>query len=78
MEAYAGPDADARLAVLAEVAAEVGVTPNQLVLAWLMHTSPRTVPLVGPRTPGQFEAALPALDVKLDDGQLRRLDAARA
>ena len=78
MEAYAGPDADARLAVLAEVAAEAGVTPNQLVLAWLLHSSPRTVPLVGPRTPEQFEAALAALDVKLDEDQLRRLDAAGA
>jgi aryl-alcohol dehydrogenase-like predicted oxidoreductase len=61
------------------VAAEAGVTPNQLVLAWLMHqSSPRTVPLVGPRTPEQFEAALPALDVKLGEDQLRRLDAAGA
>jgi aryl-alcohol dehydrogenase-like predicted oxidoreductase len=78
MEAYAGPDSDARLAVLAEVAAEVGVTPNQLVLAWLMRQRPATVPLVGPRTPEQFEAALPALDVKLDDDQLRRLTEAGA
>lgn len=74
---YAGPDTDARLAALAEVAAEAGVTPNQLVLAWLMRQpSPRTVPLIGPRTPEQFEAALPALDLKLDEDQLRRLDAA--
>ena len=79
MEAYAGPDAEARLAVLAEVAAEAGVTPNQLVLAWLLQQpSPRIVPLIGPRTPEQFEAALPALDVKLDEDQLRRLDEAGA
>ncbi|WP_433718317.1 aldo/keto reductase [Actinoplanes sp. CA-051413] len=77
MEAYAGPDTDARLALLTEVAAEVGVTPNQLVLAWLMQQpSPQTIPLVGPRTPEQFEAALPALDVKLGEDQLHRLDAA--
>jgi aryl-alcohol dehydrogenase-like predicted oxidoreductase len=79
MESYAGPDADARLAVLAEVAAEAGVTPNQLVLAWLLHqTSPGVVPLVGPRTPEQFEAALPSLDVKLTDDQLHRLATAGA
>ena len=77
MASYQGPDADARLAVLSEVAAEVGVTPNQLVLAWLLHqTDPRVVPLIGPRTPEQFEAALPALDVKLTADQLDRLDAA--
>jgi aryl-alcohol dehydrogenase-like predicted oxidoreductase len=79
MESYQGPDAQARLAVLAEVAAEVGVTPNQLVLAWLMHqTAPTIVPLIGPRTLAQYEAALPALSVKLSDDQLARLDAAGA
>ncbi|MEV5328773.1 aldo/keto reductase [Nonomuraea sp. NPDC052634] len=76
---YEGPDAEARIAVLTEVANEVGVTPNALVLAWLMHqTSPEIVPLIGPRTLQQYEAALPALDVKLTDEQLHRLDAAGA
>lgn len=74
MGPYAGPDADARLAVLGEVAEETGVTPNQLVVAWLLHqSSPRVVPLIGPRTPEQFEASLPALDVKLTEEQLTRL-----
>ena len=36
------------------------------------------VPLIGPRTPQQFEDALPALDVKLNDDQLGRLDQAGA
>ncbi|GAA0579908.1 aldo/keto reductase [Paractinoplanes ferrugineus] len=79
MESYAGPDADARIAAVREVAAEAGVTPNQLVLAWLMHRSePRVLPLIGPRTTQQFEDALPALDVKLSDEQLDRLDRAGA
>jgi aryl-alcohol dehydrogenase-like predicted oxidoreductase len=79
MGQYAGPDAEARVAVLAEVAAETGVTPNQLVLAWLLHQhSPRVLPLIGPRTPAQLEDALPALDVKLTPEQLARLDAAGA
>ena len=79
MDSYSGPDADARLAAVAEVAAEAGVTPNQLVLAWLLHqTSPRVVPLIGPRTPEQFENALPALDVKLTEDQLDHLEKAGA
>jgi aryl-alcohol dehydrogenase-like predicted oxidoreductase len=79
MENYSGPDADARLAVAAEVAAEAGVTPNALVLAWLMQQeSPRIIPLIGPRTPEQFEQVLPALDVKLTADQLDRLDRAGA
>jgi aryl-alcohol dehydrogenase-like predicted oxidoreductase len=77
MQAYEGPDADARIAVLTEVAAEAGVTPNQLVVAWLLHQiDPLVIPLVGPRTPEQFEASLPSLDVKLTADQLDRLDAA--
>ena len=79
MEGYAGPDADARLAAVEAVAAEVGVAPNAVVLAWLMQqNSPRVIPLIGPRTPEQFEALLPALDVKLSDQQLTRLETAGA
>jgi aryl-alcohol dehydrogenase-like predicted oxidoreductase len=79
MQTYRGPDTDARFAALDEVAAEVGATPNQVVLAWLMRqTSPPMVTLIGPRTPQQYESALPALDVKLTDEQAARLDAAGA
>jgi aryl-alcohol dehydrogenase-like predicted oxidoreductase len=77
MAGYQGPDTDARLAAITEVAAEVGVQPNQLVLAWLMHqTAPPVLPLIGPRTPAQFEDALPALEVKLTGEQLTGLDTA--
>lgn len=79
MTAYDGPDAEARLKVLTELAGELDVTPNQLVIAWLLRqTDPAMVTLLGPRTVGQFEAALPALDVKLDESQLARLDTAGA
>jgi aryl-alcohol dehydrogenase-like predicted oxidoreductase len=77
MASYAGPDADARFAALESVAAEVGATPNQTVLAWLLHqTEPVMVPLIGPRTYEQYENLLPALSVKLSGDQLARLDAA--
>ncbi len=79
MASYAGPDADARLAAVTEVAADAGVTPNQLVLAWLLHQdAPPVIPLIGPRTPDQFANLLPALDVKLSAEQLDRLDTAGA
>lgn len=79
MDSYRGPDAEARLAAVAKVVAETGATPNQVVLAWLMHQSaPRVVPLIGPRTRQQFEDALPALDLKLNAEQLTFLDEAGA
>jgi aryl-alcohol dehydrogenase-like predicted oxidoreductase len=77
MPDYLGPDSDARLATLTEVAAELGVKPNQLVLAWLLHqNAPTVLPLIGPRTPEQLDAALGALDIKLSDEHLTRLDEA--
>ncbi|GLY07925.1 MULTISPECIES: aldo/keto reductase [Actinoplanes] len=77
MEAYAGPDSDARLDAVTTLAAELGVTPNQLVLAWLFHqTEPPVLPLIGPRTYEQFTDLLPALDLELDAGHLGRLDRA--
>jgi aryl-alcohol dehydrogenase-like predicted oxidoreductase len=79
MADYAGPDSDARLSALTGLARELAVRPNQLVLAWLLHQDdPAPVALVGPRTPGQLDAALSALDVELTAEQVARLDAAGA
>jgi len=75
MADYGGPDTQGRLSVLAEVAREVGATPNQVVLAWLLHQrTPAIVPLVGPRTLDQLETALGAVPVTLTDEQVARLD----
>jgi Predicted oxidoreductases (related to aryl-alcohol dehydrogenases) len=77
MSEYASPAAQARLAVLDAVAAEVGATPNQVVTAWLLRSSsPSVVPLIGPRTLDQFDNSMAALDVTLTDEQVARLDAA--
>jgi len=72
-QAYAGPDSEARLAVVAEVAADLGVTGNQVALAWLLRQTPAVVPIVGTRTWEQFEAFLAALDVELGDDHLAAL-----
>ncbi|WP_433167025.1 aldo/keto reductase [Kribbella sp. CA-247076] len=79
MRFYDGPDADARLAELTKIAAELDVTPNQLVISWLLHrTDPELVTLIGPRTPDQLETALAAADIKLTENHLNRLDQAGA
>ena len=79
MASYAGPDTDARLAAVTETAARLGVTPNQLVLAWLLHRDqPPVLPLIGPRTPEQFENLAPAFGLKLGADVLARLDEAGA
>jgi aryl-alcohol dehydrogenase-like predicted oxidoreductase len=79
MHAYRGADSDARLAAVAKLAAELGVTGNQLVLSWLLHQqAPRRVALVGPRTVSQHDSAIAALDVTLDRAVVDALDAAGA
>ncbi|MFG3342112.1 aldo/keto reductase [Glycomyces sp. NPDC048151] len=75
-EHYAHPGTDARLAALDEVAAATGATRNQVVLAWLAAHDAPVVPLVGVSSVAQLEEAVAGFDVKLDPGQLERLDAA--
>jgi aryl-alcohol dehydrogenase-like predicted oxidoreductase len=66
----------ARLAVLREVAAELGATPNQVVLAWLMQGRPATIPIVGASGVAQLDELLGAVDLRLPEELRARLDAA--
>ncbi|TDP93874.1 aldo/keto reductase [Labedaea rhizosphaerae] len=73
--AYDHPGTPARLAVLRHVAAELGSTPNQVVLAWLL-TNPQLIPIVGVSDPGQLDELLDATDLELDDTHRAALDEA--
>src|SRR3954471_17134253 len=57
-----------------KLAAELGVDPAYLALAWLLSRPGVTAPIVGPRTVEQFDNSLRALDITLDDQTLARLD----
>lgn len=63
-----------RFAPLAEVATELGVTPVQLALAWLLHRGDDVFPTPGTRRPERVEENAAAADVRLDDETLRRID----
>lgn len=79
MDPYLGADTDARLAALDAVAAELGATANQVVMAWLLHQSdPTVIPIAGPRTLEQYDEAIAAVDLKLSADQLSRLNDAGA
>jgi aryl-alcohol dehydrogenase-like predicted oxidoreductase len=71
-EAYDHPGTTRRTAVLAEVAAELGVTRNQVVLAWLLGGDPGVWPIVGATTVERVDEALDV--IKLDDALRQRLD----
>jgi aryl-alcohol dehydrogenase-like predicted oxidoreductase len=53
---------------------ELGEEPAHVALAWLLHQPVVTAPIIGPRTPEQFQAGLRALEIHLDDKTLERLD----
>ncbi|GAA0946560.1 aldo/keto reductase [Nonomuraea longicatena] len=53
---------------------ELGADPAHVALAWLLRQPAVVAPIIGPRTMEQFEGALGALDVTLDDAALDRLD----
>jgi aryl-alcohol dehydrogenase-like predicted oxidoreductase len=63
--------------VLLEVAAELGVPPAQVAMAWLRGRAGRSatalIPVIGPRTVQQLDDYLSALDVSLPADQFGRL-----
>jgi len=58
------------------IAEEVGCTPAQLALAWLLHQGDDVAPIPGTRHPNRVEENAAAVDIELTDEQLRALDEA--
>jgi len=77
-EQYIGPDSEARMAALREVASETGATLNQVILAWMVQGDPIAIPLMAASTHEQMDENLAALTVNLSDEQLTRLNIAGA
>lgn len=69
------PSSHARRSLLHEVAAEIGATPNQVALAWLLGAEVPVIPVVGVSSLAQLEEALGAADLVLDAEVRERLDA---
>lgn len=68
-------DADFEIARrAAELAAQKGVTPAQVALAWLLHKPGITAPIVGARTLAHLEQAVAALDLALSGDEMAALE----
>jgi aryl-alcohol dehydrogenase-like predicted oxidoreductase len=59
---------------VSEVAAELGVSRAQVALAWLLAQPVVTAPIVGVTKPSHLEDAVAAVDLRLDDDVLARLE----
>jgi aryl-alcohol dehydrogenase-like predicted oxidoreductase len=57
-----------------DLCAELGEEPADVAIAWLLHQSAVTAPIVGPRTIEQLDGSLRALALTLDAKVLARLD----
>lgn len=66
------------VALLAELAAEKGVTPAQIALAWLLAQKPWIVPIPGTTKLHRLEENLAAVDVVLAPDDLRQISQALA
>jgi aryl-alcohol dehydrogenase-like predicted oxidoreductase len=76
-EGYDHPGTTRRLAVLKEVAGELEVTRNQVVLAWLIGGKPAITPIVRVSTAAQLDEALAGAQLTLTPEQRARMDAAQ-
>jgi aryl-alcohol dehydrogenase-like predicted oxidoreductase len=52
----------------------IDVPPGEVALAWVLRHPAVTAPIVGPRTMDQLESAIRAVEVKLGDDTVRKLD----
>jgi len=73
---FAGPDADARLAALQEVAGEASATLNQVLIAWMRQSDPPVLPIIAGSKTEQLSENMAALEITLTEDQMNRLNTA--
>jgi len=75
---FTGENLDANLRLAAkvkEIAAEKGITPAQLAIAWVLARGDDLVPIPGTKRRTYLEQNAAAVDVELTDDDLARIDA---
>ena len=60
--------------ILAEIASDHGVKPNQIALSWLLHKAPNIVLIPGTTTPEHLEDNLAAASIELTTDEMERLN----
>ncbi len=63
-----------RIEAFEKLCRDLGHSPGEVALAWLLHNPAVTAPIVGPRTVKQLESALAATEISLDAATLARLE----
>src|SRR5437870_4996639 len=55
-------------------AKNLGITPTQLAVAWVLAKQPNVIPVIGSRTRTQLSESLGALDVKLSPAEIKSIE----
>ena len=74
---YAGANLQAnrdRFGPLFDLSSEMGITPAQLALAWLLHQGPDILPIPGTRKTSRIDENVRAVEVKLDTIALEKIN----
>jgi aryl-alcohol dehydrogenase-like predicted oxidoreductase len=71
---YQNPDSGFKLKILKQIAGELQVSANAVVLAWMMQSSPPVIPLVSGSSLNQLKENLLVLSFTLSQVQLDRLN----
>jgi aryl-alcohol dehydrogenase-like predicted oxidoreductase len=73
---FAGVDSDERIAALKSVASKLGVSPNQVVIAWMRQSDPAVLPIIAGSKTEQLQENIDALKLKLTEEQMKKLSSA--
>ena len=66
-----------RIKVIEKMSKEMGISGNELVIAWILHKSPEIVPILGFSKLSQYKENMSALDIELTKEQMDILNAGR-
>lgn len=78
LDGPSGPAAGARFGAFHEVAAERGVSVQQVCLAWLLAKAPTVIPIPGASRPETIRDSAGAAELVLGEEELGRLDGQRS
>ncbi|MGA1147126.1 MAG: aldo/keto reductase [Candidatus Nanopelagicales bacterium] len=70
-------DVGSRFEAFADVADEIGATPQEVTLAWLLRMSPVIIPIPGATSPQTIDSIVRSMDVQLSDEQFLRLESTK-
>ncbi len=63
-----------KLQAYEDLCRELGEEPANVALSWLLHNPVVTAPIIGPRTQEQLDGSLRAVEIKLSDETMKKLD----